>query len=647
VAQTRQSTITWKHLRRHLGKVEKPARYTGGEINAVKKDPRSVDVIFALAFPDVYEVGMSHLGTQILYAVLNSREDVACERVYAPWYDMENLLKQQGWPLFSIENRLPLSAFDIVGFSLQYELTYTNVLMMLELGGIPLWSRDRAEGDPLVIAGGPCTMAAEPMAGFVDAFALGDGEELALDIVDTYKAWKGTGKSRLDLLVMLSLVEGVYVPSLYDVEYNTDGTVAKISPTPVKLSPESYESIKAHAGDSELRRACFPDDMPGYFIPPSKVRRRVISSLEDAPFIDNPLIPLVEPIHDRVMVEIFRGCTQGCRFCQAGTIYRPVRERTPETITRYAKRLLEASGHEEVSLVSLSSADYSHIEALLSQLMGECPGTKFSLPSLRVDSFSVDLAKMLGASRTGLTLAPEAGSQRMRDIINKKVTEEDIMSAVRHAFGSGFAHIKLYFMIGLPGETDEDIKAIAHLARKIRQAGRDMGIKPNIVVSVSGFVPKPNTPFQWEPCVRPEELRRRQRLLGDGLRGPGISYKYHDVEHTWLEAVFARGDRRLSQVLELVYKRGARFEAWSGHLDINIWEQAFYDAGLDPAFYAHRERGKEEVLPWDHLDTGVSKQFLLRERDRARQGLTTDDCRTAYCVGCGVCPNLGVEMSLK
>ncbi|NLC15570.1 MAG: TIGR03960 family B12-binding radical SAM protein [Firmicutes bacterium] len=639
--------MTWNQLRRHLGKVEKPARYTGGEINAVHKDPQSVDVLFALAFPDVYEVGMSHLGSQILYSVLNSRPDVSCERVYAPWRDMESLLREKGWPLFSIENRLPLSSFDIVGFSLQYELTYTNALMMLDLGGIPLRSKHRGPEDPLIIAGGPCAMAAEPMADFIDAFALGDGEELALDIVDTYKAWKGTGKSRLDLLVMLALVESVYVPSLYDVEYRADGTVGKVSPVPVKLDEGSYESIKAQIEDPDIRRSCFPEDMPGYFVPPARVRRRVIRSLEAAPFIHEPLIPLMEPIHDRVMVEIFRGCTQGCRFCQAGTIYRPVRERTPETISKYAKELLESSGYDEVSLVSLSSADYSHIETLLARLMADCPGSKVSLPSLRVDSFSVELAKMLGASWTGLTLAPEAGSQRMRNIINKKVTEEEIFDAVRHAFGSGFAHIKLYFMIGLPGETDEDVEAIADLARRIRQTGRDMGVRPTIVVSVSGFVPKPNTPFQWEPCIQREELRRRQRLLGDGLRGPGLSYKYHDVEHTWLEAVLARGDRRLSEALELAFRRGARFDAWSNHLDIDIWEQVFQDTGLDPAFYAHRERGKEEILPWDHLDSGISKEFLLRERERAEKGYTTDDCRSGVCVGCGVCPKLRVEMSLK
>lgn len=642
-----QHTITWNDLRRHLGKVEKPARYTGGEINAKHKDPQSVDILFALAFPDVYEVGMSHLGSHILYSVLNNRHDVSCERVYAPWHDMESLLRERSWPLFSIENRLPLSSFDIVGFSLQYELTYSNVLMMLDLGGIPLRSKDRAQDAPLVIAGGPCAMSAEPMADFIDAFALGDGEELSLDIVDTYKAWKGTGRSRSDLLVMLSLVESVYVPSLYDVEYNGDGTLGRVVPRPVRLDDQSYQSIKAETGNLALRRSCFPEDRPGWFIAPSGVRRRVIKSIDHAAFIDQPLIPLMEPIHDRAMVEIFRGCTQGCRFCQAGTIYRPVRERAPGTITGYARKLLEASGYDEVSLVSLSSADYSHIEELVSRLSADCSRAKISLPSLRVDSFSVELAKMLGTSKTGLTLAPEAGSQRMRDIINKKVTEEDIFHAARHAFASGFSHLKLYFMIGLPGEADHDVVAISNLVRKIRQIGRDMKARPTVVASVSGFVPKPNTPFQWEPCIQPDELRRRQRLLQGGLRGPGLKFKYHDVELTWLEAVFARGDRRLSAALELAYQRGARFDAWANLLDIGLWEQVFSDTGLDPAFYAHRERGIEEALPWDHLDSGVSKTYLLLERGRARKGATTRDCRTGDCVGCGVCSRLGVEVSLK
>lgn len=645
----KQQSIPWNTLKRHLGKVEKPARYTGGEINSQRKEPQSVDVLFALAFPDVYEVGMSHLGSQILYSVLNSRSDIACERVYAPWLDMENLLREKDWPLFSIENRLPLSSFDIVGFSLQYELSYTNVLMMLDLGHIPLRPQNRFDEDPLIIAGGPCAMSAEPIADFIDAFALGDGEELVLDVADTYKAWKGSGKTRQELLVMLSLVESVYVPSLYDVKYNADGTIMETTPRLVRLDNGTYQALRAGVDDVVLKDWCFPRDMPCYFRAPKTVRRRVLRSLEDAEFPDKPLIPLMEPIHDRVMVEIFRGCTQACRFCQAGTIYRPVRERDPVTVERLARNLVEVSGYDEVSLVSLSSADYGHIKDLICRLIEENPcGARVSLPSLRVDSFSVELAGILGASRkVGLTLAPEAGSQRMRDIINKKVTEEEILEAATYAFSSGFSHIKLYFMIGLPGETDEDVLAISTLVKKIRQIGRSMKARPTIVASVSGFVPKSNTPFQWEPCIEPAELARRQRLLRSTLRGPGIEYRYHDTKLTWLEAVFARGDRRLSKVLELAYARGARFDAWPNLLDVDLWNKAFSEAGLDPSFFAHRQRNQDEVFPWEHVDTGVTKSYLLSERERAKKGVLTRDCREGCCAGCGVCPGLGVEISLK
>ena len=644
-----QQSIPWNELKRHLGKVEKPARYTGGEINSQPKAHDSVDVLFALAFPDVYEVGMSHLGSQILYSVLNSRTDIACERVYAPWFDMENLLREKGWPLFSIESRLPLSSFDIVGFSLQYELTYTNILTMLELGGVPLRSKDRTEGDPLVIAGGPCAMSAEPIAEFIDAFALGDGEELTLDITDAYKNWKHSGRSRQDLLAALSLVESAYVPALYNVEYNHDGTINEITSRPVRLDGQAYQALKAGVSDQALRDWCFPQDMPGLFRAPRRVRRRVLKSLEGAPFPNKPLIPLMEPIHDRVMVEIFRGCTQACRFCQAGTIYRPVRERGPETVEKLARTLLESSGYDEVSLVSLSSADYGHIEELISGLLEDNPcGARVSLPSLRIDSFSVELARILGASRkAGLTLAPEAGSQRMRDIINKKVTEEEILEAATSAFSSGFSHIKLYFMIGLPGETDDDILAISSLVKQIRQIGRNMKARPTIVASVSGFVPKPNTPFQWEACIEPEELVRRQRLLGSALRGPGIEYRYHDAKLTWLEAVFARGDRRLSRVLEIAFEKGARFDAWPNMLDESLWKEVFNDAALNPSFFAHRERKQDEVFPWEHLDTGVTRSYLSLERERAKKGAITRDCRAGHCVGCGVCPGLGVEVSLR
>ena len=612
MSERKPEVISWDELKWHLGKVEKPSRYTGGEINVSNKDPLQAKVLFALAFPDVYEVGMSHLGSHILYHVINQRPDVVCDRVYAPWIDMENLLRDIGFPLFSTENRMSLSSFDIVGFSLQYELTYSNVLSMLDLGGIPLRSEQRRIGDPLVIAGGPCAMAPEPIAPFIDAFALGDGEEIVLEIIDTYKGWADSGKSRLELLAALSKLEGVYVPSLYGMEYGSDGTI---------------KGIRSSKGA------------------PSCVRRRVVKSLDEVSFPDKPLIPLMEPIHDRAMVEIFRGCTQGCRFCEAGTIYRPVRERSLNGSCDLARNLVRASGYEEVSLVSLSSADYSRIEELIGRLVKDDPcGAKVSLPSLRVDSFSVELAQILSTGqKVGLTLAPEAGSQRMRDAINKKVTEKDLVDAASYAFSNGFSHIKLYFMVGLPGETDEDVLAIADVAKKIRQIGRDMKVRPNVVVSVSGFVPKPNTAFQWEEGVCQEELKRRQVLLGKALKGPGLAYKYHDAKTTWLEAVFARGDRRLSKTLEIAYRKGARFDAWPSMMDENLWMASFEESELDPSFFAHREREETEILPWDHLDSGVDKGFLLSERSKAKAGITTPDCRREGCVGCGVCPSFGVE----
>lgn len=594
-------SLRWDDLKRELGKVERPARYTGGEVNSVRKDPEKTPVHFALAFPDAYEVGASHLGSHILYGILNGRDDVACERVYAPWPDMEGLLRSKGWPLFTLESRTPLFAFDIVGFSLQYELTYTNVLAMLDLGRIPIRSSMRDETHPLIIAGGPCAMAPEPVADFIDAFALGDGEELVLDLVDAYMRWRESGRSRKSLLESLAMVPGVYVPSVH----------------------------------GEAREGA-----------PTVTARRV--SLESAPLPDRPLIPLTPPIHDRAMVEIFRGCTQGCRFCQAGMLYRPVRERDVETVDRAARGILERSGYDEVSLVSLSSADYSGIERLVKGLLHENPcGARVSLPSLRVDSFSVGLAEALGSSaKSGLTLAPEAGSQRMRDAINKRVTEGDIMEAARSAFSSGYSHVKLYFMIGLPGETDEDVLAIATLANKVRQAGRDFGRRPTVVISASGFVPKPHTPFQWEPCVEPEELRRRQRLLKGALRGPGLEFRYHDADLTRLEAVFARGDREVGRAVEIAFQKGCRFDAWPDQLNKQAWEEAFAEAGIDPANYAARERDKDEVFPWDHLSSGVTKAFLWRERERSRQLAVTEDCRHGACTGCGACPGLGMEIRL-
>lgn len=608
---------SWDDLKRQLGKVEKPARYIGGEVGAVRKDLASVDVTFALAFPDVYEVGVSHLGSLILYSVLNSLDFVACERVYMPWTDMEELLRDKGWPLFSIESRAPLGSFDIIGFSLQYELTYTNILAMLDLGGIPLRSEDRGDGHPLVIAGGPCAMAPEPLADFVDAFALGDGEELAVDIVRVCREWKKERGSRVELLKRLAGLDGVYVPSLYDVVYDEAGA---------RAVPRDFEGFR----------------------PPHVVRRRVLRSLDDAPYPDKPFIPLIPPIHDRGMVEIFRGCTQGCRFCQAGMLYRPVREREPETVDRLVRDILKHSGYDEVSLVSLSSADYGFIKETVSRLLRENPcGARVSLPSLRVDSFSVGLAEMLGSSATsGLTLAPEAGSQRMRDAINKRVTEEEVLEAAASAFSAGYSHIKLYFMIGLPGETDEDVLDIARLASRIREIGRKKGKRPTVVVSVSGFVPKPHTPFQWEPAVIPDELRRRQRLLRSALRGPGLEFRYHDAGLSALEAVFARGDRRLGAALEAAFRKGCRFDAWPDKVRLEAWSEAFRETGIDPAFYAHRERAREEVFPWDHLSSGVRKAFLWKEREKSRETLTTWDCREGRCTGCGICADFNVSVRL-
>jgi len=609
-------SLSWDELKRELGKVEKPARYTGGEVNSVRKDPAHVEVRFALAFPDVYEVGASHLGSHILYSILNGRDDTACERAYAPWPDMEALLRRKGWPLYTLESFTPLSEFDIVGFSLQYELTYTNVLAMLDLGGIPLRTSERAEGESLVIAGGPCAMAPEPLAEFIDAFALGDGEEITGEIVDAYKEWKKSGQPRSALLLRLASVEGVYVPSLYKVDYTPDGKIASIAPVDTSV--------------------------------PRVVKRRILPSMETAPLPCDPLVPLIPPIHDRAMVEIFRGCTQGCRFCQAGMLYRPVREREPETVDSAARSILGRSGYDEVSLVSLSSADYSRIADVVTNLVSTHPcGARVSLPSLRVDSFSVRLAEMIGSSaKSGLTLAPEAGSQRMRDAINKKVTEDEVMDAARAAFTAGYSHIKVYFMVGLPSETDEDVLAIADLVHKIRQAGRDLGRKPTVVVSVSGFVPKPHTPFQWEAATLPEELMRRQRLLRGALRGPGLEYRYHEADMTQLEAVFARGDRRLGKVLEMAFRKGRRFDAWPDRFVRGDWLDAISEAGLNVGFYAHREREKDEAMPWEHLSAGVRKSFLWREKERSEERVVTADCRSGVCAGCGVCPDFGVGVAL-
>jgi radical SAM family uncharacterized protein len=592
--------------------VERPARYTGGELNAVYKDARSVAVRFAFAFPDVYEIGMSHLGTRILYDVLNVREDTWCERVFAPWPDMEKEMREAGVPLFALESGDGIASFDIIGFTLQYEMCYTNVLNMLDLAGLPLRSADRGEGTPLVIAGGPCAFNPEPLWEFVDCFVLGDGEEAICDIVDLYKKNKNVGKAKAELLRELALVRGVYVPRFYDADYHDDGTVRSI-------------------------RSNLPDI-------PSVVQKSIVEDLDAAHWPEKPVVPFLEIVHDRVTLEIFRGCTRGCRFCQAGMIYRPVRERSVATLARHAAEGLKASGYDEVSLSSLSSGDYGRFSELIRAMReGPCAGhISLTLPSLRLDAHGKEFMESLeGGRRTGLTLAPEAGTQRLRDSINKNVTEEDLLSSVRDAFAAGWDKVKLYFMIGLPGETDEDLLGIADLARKViaeyyklPKEKRRRGV--NVLVSASNFVPKPHTPFQWAGQDSLEELKRKQQLLKNALKMRGVDFSWHGAEISMLEAVFARGGRTLSATLQHAWELGCRFDSWREHFSFERWTRAFEETGVDPAFYASREMKEGETLPWDHLSSGVDKSYLLGEYRRSKSGgATTPDCREG-CLGCGL-----------
>ena len=585
-----------------LPKVAKPARYTGHEWNSVVKDWNQVEVKVALAYPDIYEVGMSNLGLMILYDILNREEGVLAERVYAPWIDMEQAMRRAGIPLYSLESRRPLADFDIIGFSLQYELNYTNVLNMLHLAGLSPLAAERGETDPLIIGGGSCAYNAEPLADFFDLFVIGEGEEVLLELVRAYREFRGTKE---DLLREAAKIEGIYVPSLYDVCYHDDGTVAAVEP----LVPEAR----------------------------ARIRKRVVGTLPSAP--TKLIVPYVEVIHDRAMIEIQRGCTQGCRFCQAGFIYRPLRERPLEEVLQTVGDIVKETGYEEVALVSLSSSDHSQIEPLVRQLTTryQHPPLAVSLPSLRIDSFSVELAEMFqGRRKTGLTFAPEAGSQRLRDVINKNVTEEDLLRTAEAAYASGWRRIKLYFMVGLPTETLEDVAAISDLVKKVRAIGRrHQGKRTQVNVSLGTFVPKAFTPFQWLPLAGEENLEEKQKLLRRGLRGPGISFSWQDPRTTLLEAAFSRGDRRLGQVIHRAWQWGAKFDAWDELFDDGLWWRAFTEAGLDPNFYARRERPLDEVLPWDHIDVGVRKEFLIAEYQRSICGETTIDCREG-CVDCGV-----------
>ena len=602
-----------------LQAVEKPARYTGGEWNAQPKDSAAVLCRIALAMADVYEVGMSNLGLKILYEILNRRDDIAAERVYAPWLDMEEEMRRRGIPLFSLETFREISSFDILGFSLQYELLITNTLNMLDLAGLPLHAAERTDEQPFVIGGGPCVYNTEPIADFFDFFVLGDGEEIVVEVCDALIAWKKEGRpdGRRGFLRRAARIPGVYVPSFYAPEYDAQGMFTGLCILDEAASPQIY--------------------------------RRVVKDLDAAPFLEKPVVPYLGIVHDRLMLELFRGCTRGCRFCQAGMAYRPVRERRPETLESLARTLFDSTGYNEMSLTSLSSADYSCLSPLVDGLLAGTQGERvsFSLPSLRIDSFSVDIAERLQQVRkSGLTFAPEAGTQRLRDVINKNVTEDDLLHSVRTAFEQGWKAVKLYFMMGLPTETDEDIVGIAELAQKVVDCYKEVkgkrGVK--VTVSVSCFVPKAYTPFQWFAQVPQEEFERRQRLLKESIRDRAISFHYHDARASVLEGALSRGDRRLSAVIETAWRNGAKFDGWTDQFKDEVWKDAFCRCGAAPEFYSRRTRDLEEVLPWAHTSPGVSEDFLRREWQRAQEAALTHDCRRETCTGCGVCPELGCDV---
>ncbi|MDI6852194.1 MAG: TIGR03960 family B12-binding radical SAM protein [Deltaproteobacteria bacterium] len=596
-----------------LSRIQRPTRYLGREVNAVHKDPRAVNLRVALLFPDLYEVGMSHLGLGLLYDILNQAEDVWAERAYAPAPDLEAYLRLRRRHLASLESGTPLRDFDLLGASLQYELCYTNLLNMLDLGGVPLLASGRGPGDPVVIGGGPAAFNPEPVAPFFDAILLGDGEEAVTEMAAVVKEWKAARGTRQELWQALEGVDGVYVPAFFEVAYDKEGRVREIMPR----------------GRREV------------------VRKRILADLNLFPASPRPLVPYCQTVHDRLNVEIGRGCTRGCRYCQAGIIYRPVRERAPEVVGNWVETTLPATGYEEVSLLSLSPGDYQALPWLLNRLMDQMSpqGVALSLPSLRADTLTPDImAQIRRVRRTGLTIAPEAGSDRLRKVINKNLPEEEILAAAHRAFAGGWQLLKLYFMLGLPGETPEDREAIAHLAQRILQSGgKKRRVRLNI--SLSTFIPKPHTPFQWEGQAGLEESRRRLHEVKDRLNQPGIQVKWNAVAQSWLEGVFSRGDRRLAAVLLAAHRRGCRLDAWSEHLRLEPWLQAFQEARVDPEFYL-RARELEEVLPWSHLDAGVSRDFLLEERRRAYQGISTPDCRTAGCQNCGVCDHEQISLRL-